>query len=236
MAPLRRLASVLLATTLTLALPACGGDDHAEGDAEVLATGLEVPWGLTFLPTGDALVGERDSGRIFRIPADGGEPVHVATVPGVSAEGEGGLLGLAANPLFIHDAFVFAYLTTETDNRVIRFHLVPDDTEVADVQVIVDGIAKAGNHDGGGLAFGPDGMLYVGTGDAGVPDRSQDPASLNGKILRMTPVGVPPPDNPDPDVARLQPRPPQRAGAGLGRRRAGCGPPSSGRTPSTRST
>jgi glucose/arabinose dehydrogenase len=192
-----RLARLLAATTLlSLLTVGCGGDKR--GDASILATDLEVPWGLSFLPTGDALVGERATGRILRIPAGGGQPEHVATVPGVVAEGEGGLLGLAVSPLFIHDSFIYAYLTTAEDNKVIRFRLIPDDTAVADLQVLVDGIAKAGNHDGGGLAFGPDGMLYAGTGDAAVPDRAQDTGSLNGKILRMTPVGLPPPDNPLP--------------------------------------
>jgi glucose/arabinose dehydrogenase len=78
--------------------------DHSAGDAEALETGLEVPWGLTFLPTGDALVGERNTGRIYRIPADGGERTLVGTVPGVVPDGEGGLLGLAVDPLFINDS------------------------------------------------------------------------------------------------------------------------------------
>ena len=177
--------------------------DHSEGDAEVLATGLEVPWGLTFLPTGEALVGERNTGRIYRIPADGGERTLVGTVPGVVPDGEGGLLGLAVDPLFIHDSFVYAYLTAEADNRIIRFRLTPDEPEVYDVEVVLDGIAKAGNHDGGALAFGPDGMLYAGVGDAGVPARAQDPASLNGKILRMDPLGDPPPEDPNPDPDSL---------------------------------
>jgi glucose/arabinose dehydrogenase len=69
--------------------------------------------------------------------------------------------------------------------------------------VLVDGIAKAANHDGGALAFGPDGMLYAGTGDAGVPSRAQDPKSLNGKILRMEPTGQPPAIDPNPDPSSL---------------------------------
>ena len=182
------------AALVPVLLVGCGSDP--EVDTTVLATGLEVPWGLSFLPDGDALVGERDSGRILRIPAAGGDPEHVATVPGVAAEGEGGLLGLAVSPLFIHDSFVYAYLTADDDNRIIRFRLVPQDTEVADVETVLDGIAKASIHNGGGLAFGPDGMLYAGTGDAAEPGVSQDPGSLNGKILRMTPVGEPAPDNP----------------------------------------
>ena len=85
--------------------------DHSEGDAEVVATGLEVPWGLSFLPTGDALVGERMTGDIYEIPADGGERTLVGTVPDVEPLGEGGLLGIAVDPLFIHDSFIYAYLT-----------------------------------------------------------------------------------------------------------------------------
>jgi glucose/arabinose dehydrogenase len=177
--------------------------DHSEGDAEVLATGLEVPWGLTFLPTGEALVGERNTGRIYRIPADGGERTLVGTVPGVVPDGEGGLLGLAVDPLFIHDSFVYAYLTAEADNRIIRFRLAPGEPEVYDVELVLDGIAKAGNHDGGALAFGPDGMLYAGVGDAGDPSRAQDPTSLNGKILRMDPLGNAPTEDPNPDPASL---------------------------------
>ena len=201
-----RLPRLVAATGIALLLAVvglsrCTSVDHSEGGAEVIATGLDVPWGLDFLPDGDALVAERPTGRIYRVPAGGGEPVDVGTVPGVADIGEGGLLGLAVNPLYIHDAMVYAYLTTETDNRIIRFHLVPGDTTIVDVQVVVEGIAMSGVHNGGALAFGPDGMLYAGTGDAGDSSRAQDPASLNGKILRIDPVGVPPrdPANPDPD-------------------------------------
>ena len=212
--------------------------DHSEGDAEVLATGLEVPWGLTFLPTGEALVGERNSGRIYRIPADGGERTLVGTVPGVVPDGEGGLLGLAVDPLFIHDSFVYAYLTAEADNRIIRFRLTPDEPEVYDVEVVLDGIAKASNHDGGALAFGPDGMLYAGVGDAGEPvtgagpgfPQRQDPA--DGPARRPADRGA----QPRPRLARLVDGAPQRAGPGVGLARTGSGPPSSARTRSTRST
>ena len=175
-----------------------GRPDHAQGDAQVLATGLEVPWGLTFLPNGDALVGERPNGRLYEIPAEGGEPQQVGTVPDVDDDGEGGLLGLALDPSYDETSFVYAYLTTDTDNRIVRFRLGDDSGGVDGLEVLLDGIAKAGNHDGGALAFGPDGMLYAGVGDAAVPDRAQDPDSLNGKILRMDPDGNAPEDNPDP--------------------------------------
>ncbi|MFI5938633.1 PQQ-dependent sugar dehydrogenase [Actinoplanes sp. NPDC051494] len=157
------------------------------GAAEQVAQGLDVPWGLAFLPGGDALVAERDSGRILRV--SGTQVVPFLTVPGVAAQGEGGLLGLAVSP---DDAFVYAYYTAEQDNRIARFRLDGG----GDPEIVFEGIAKAGNHNGGRIAFGPDGMLYVGTGDAAQTDRSQDPSSPNGKILRLTPTGDPAPGNP----------------------------------------
>jgi glucose/arabinose dehydrogenase len=194
-----------IALVVSLAVWWTGRPDHAHGDATVMATGLDVPWGLVFLSTGEALVGERDTGRIYEIPPNGGDRTLVATVPGVVPGGEGGLLGLALDPLFIHSghSFVYAYLTAESDNRIVRFQLDPTEPKVTNFQVLVDGIAKAGVHDGGALAFGPDGLLYAGTGDASVPSRAQDPASLNGKILRMDPTGKPPVIDPNPDPASL---------------------------------
>jgi glucose/arabinose dehydrogenase len=152
-----------------------------------VARGLDVPGGLAFLPDGDALVAERDTGRILRVAPGGGTPEQVYEVPGVAAGGEGGLLGLAVSP----DNLVYAYFTAARDNRIVRFAL-----DGGAPEVVLDGIAKAGYHNGGRIAFGPDGMLYVGTGDAGDTTRSQDPASPNGKILRLTPDGDPAPGNP----------------------------------------
>ena len=149
-----------------------------------------MPWGLAFLPGGDALVGERDTGRILRL-TPGAEPRQVYDVPGVAASGEGGLLGLAVSPDFAKDSLVYAYYTGEQDNRIVRFRLGGGEPEV-----VFDGIAKAGFHNGGRIAFGPDGMLYVGTGDAGDTERSQDRSSSNGKILRLTPDGAPARGNP----------------------------------------
>ncbi|MFC9438705.1 PQQ-dependent sugar dehydrogenase [Nocardia sp. NPDC057030] len=159
------------------------------GAAEEIAHGLDVPWGLAFLPDGNALVAERDSGRILRIGA-GHAPEQVYRVPGVVAGGEGGLLGLALSPEYAENRYVYAYFTAQNDNRIVRFRLD------GQPEVLFDGIAKAANHNGGRIAFGPDGMLYAGTGDAGQSGRSQDPAGPNGKILRLTPEGRPAPDNP----------------------------------------
>jgi glucose/arabinose dehydrogenase len=154
---------------------------------EVLTTGLEVPWGLAFLPDGDALVGERDSARVLRVPATGGEPEEVTTLTAVRPRGEGGLLGLAVSPTFESDDLVYAYYTGADDNRIVRFTLSDPDS----VEPVLTGIPKGVTHNGGRIAFGPDGLLYAGTGDAGDPSRSQDPGSLGGKVLRMAPDGTP---------------------------------------------
>ena len=156
-----------------------------------LATDLDVPWGLAFLADGDALVAERDSGRILRL-RPGQAPTEVMRLPGVDASGEAGLLGVAVSPTYSADQVVFAYYTSDDDNRIVRFRLGEAE------EIILAGIEKAGIHDGGRLAFGPDGMLYATTGDAGNEDDAQDLASLNGKILRLGPDGSVPPDNPFP--------------------------------------
>jgi glucose/arabinose dehydrogenase len=154
---------------------------------ETVATGIDVPWGLAFQSDGSALVAERNTGRILRI-APGGQPEEVHRVRGVEPGGEGGLLGLA-----VRDDWVYAYFTAARDNRIVRFKLSGGDPEV-----IFDGIVRGSRHNGGRIAFGPDGMLYVGTGDASEEERSQDRDDPAGKILRLTPEGRPAPGNPWP--------------------------------------
>ena len=182
-------AAVGVAATTT---PAAAEPDL--DDPQVVATGLTIPWGLGFLPDGSALVTERRSARVLQL-RPGSAPATVATVQGVSAAGEGGLLGLAVSPTYDQDRFVYAYFTAASDNRIVRFTLDDPQTQ----QVILSGIAKANIHDGGRIAFGPDGMLYAGVGDANNTASSQNQRSLNGKILRMRPDGgVPESGNPFP--------------------------------------
>jgi glucose/arabinose dehydrogenase len=154
-----------------------------------------VPWGLAFLPDGTALVTLRDRGEVLHV-TKGSKPVSVGRVPGVQPDNEAGLLGIAVSPAFAADRTVFAYFTSRTDNRVIRMTF--DGATLKPGPIIVSGIAKARNHDGGRLAFGPDGYLYISTGDAGKRDPAQDKRSLSGKILRVTRDGAPAPGNPFP--------------------------------------
>ncbi len=155
------------------------------------ATDLRVPWSFAFLPDGDALVTERDSGRILRVDPSG-EAREVQTLP-EGGTGEGGLLGVAVSPEYERDRYVYAYTTTESDNRVVRFRIG------GEPEAVLTGIPVNSYHNGGRIEFGPDGMLYVTTGDAGDTSNSQERGSLGGKILRIAPDGSVPDDNPFPN-------------------------------------
>ncbi|MGC5030454.1 PQQ-dependent sugar dehydrogenase [Micromonospora sp. DT229] len=158
---------------------------------ETVATGLQVPWGMDFLPDGSALVAQRPTGQIVRV-RPGQQPEAVVQISGVSPTSEGGLLGLAVSPTYAQDGWIYVYFTSATDNRISRFRLTAPQTQ----QTILTGLTRASIHNGGRIAFGPDGMLYVGVGDAGQTSTAQNPQSRNGKILRIRPDGTVPPDNP----------------------------------------
>lgn len=159
----------------------------------MVATKLKVPWDLAFLPDGTGLVSLRDSGEVVQV-GRGAAAKTVGKVPGVVPNGEGGLLGLAISPSFASDNAVFAYHSAGDGNRVVRMTFSGGSLTGGDV--ILRGIPKGSNHNGGRIRFGPDGMLYVGTGDAGNGTNSQSLSSLGGKILRMRPDGSVPGDNP----------------------------------------
>jgi aldose sugar dehydrogenase len=177
-----------------------GADGTVPFSVEVVAEGLEVPWSIAFLPGGDALVTERP-GRVRLLRGGALQPQPVATVA-IAPSSEGGLLGIAAHPDFASNRQLYLYVTTEdggrAQNRVERWTLSEDHASATFERVIFGNIPSATYHDGGRLRFGPDGMLYVGTGDARDPDLSQSSRSPAGKLLRLTPDGQVPADNPFP--------------------------------------
>ncbi|MFB7613284.1 PQQ-dependent sugar dehydrogenase [Kitasatospora sp. NPDC056181] len=190
-----------LATSASSPLPAGSASASAPVVRATVTDGLQSPWGLVVLPDGDLLVSERDSGRIFRVSAKDGTRTEAGTVPGVVAGGEGGLLGLALSPGYPADHLVYAYLSTDADNRIVRFPYDPAQPatrQLGDPAVLLTGIPRGPRHNGGRIAFGPDGLLYAGTGDSSNPALAQDKGSLGGKILRLAPDGTPAPGNPFP--------------------------------------
>ena len=164
-------------------------------DIEVVAENLRVPWEIVFLPDGGILITER-TGALRRV----GEKEQAFSVEGVMPIGEGGLLGLALHPNFKENRWVYLYFTARDGdeslfvNRVVRYRL--EDNGLFEKTVIIGGIPGASNHDGGRIAFGPDGYLYVATGDAQLSSLAQDTSSLAGKILRVRDDGSIPEDNP----------------------------------------
>nr|WP_255426169.1 PQQ-dependent sugar dehydrogenase [Pseudonocardia sp. C8] len=199
-----RCAAVVGALVTVLAVSACTADPPRgpgapaaprpqASAADTVASGLGVPWSVAF-HRGVPLVSERDSARILELDGAGGARV-VGTVEGVTAVGEGGLLGIAT-----HQGELYAYSTSAEGNRIQRFPLVgdPGALRLGPPRTILADLPSASYHNGGRIAFGPDGMLYATVGDAGDRDSAQDLGALSGKILRLTPDGGVPADNPFP--------------------------------------
>ncbi len=165
----------------------------------VVASNLAVPWGVAFLPDGTAVVTERDSGRVLLLSRDqesdtDSRRVVVAGRLEAQVSSESGLLGVAVSPSFEADRTLYFYLTSASDNRVVKATL--EGTRLGAPEPILTGIPSNVFHDGGRMVFGPDGHLYVSTGDAGDRELAQDKDSLAGKILRITREGKAAPGNP----------------------------------------
>jgi len=169
--------------------------DAEQYQVEIVAENLEVPWGIAFAPDGRIFVTERVGN--LRVIEDGilnPEPVKVLDVSGF----EGGLLGIALDPNFEENHHIYLYYTyndfLSTYNKLSRFTEL--NNQLSDELILLDKIDGGPFHDGGRIKFGPDGMLYITTGEAGIPDKAQDLNSLGGKILRINPDGTIPENNP----------------------------------------
>lgn len=184
--------------TLTVPQEASSTPTANSAPVSVFAEGLSIPWDIVFLSGGEIMVTER-SGRISFLKAG----VQV-TIPNVTARGEGGLLGAVLHPNFAANRYIYLYHTlltkdprksdAELENRVVRYRL--EGTEFIFDKVIIENLPGANYHDGGRIAFGPDGYLYITVGDAGNERSAQDPYVLSGSILRITDEGQPAPGNP----------------------------------------
>jgi len=196
------------------ATPAFTGAPALEVSARTIATGLRIPWGMAFLPDGSALVTERGNDvknpqgqegqtngtpRIMKVTPDG-RVTEVQKLSEVDKRGgEGGLLGIAVSPTYATDGWVYVYYSAKDDNRIARLKLgQPPQPIVTGIPVVSEDRSRF--HQGGRLAFGPDGMLYASVGETYIHSEiAQDPKSLGGKILRMTPEGKPASGNPFPN-------------------------------------
>ena len=182
-------------TTDSTPSPAATSPSNTPG-ITTIAKNLKAPWSIAFY--GDtAWISLRDSGQILEYNRDNGSTRVVGTVAGAVRRGEGGLQGLAVDK----QKRLYAYYTTATDNRISRFTLSgqPGNLSLGLAETIIQGLPSSQIHNGGRIAFGPDDLLYVTVGDAGVTSNSQNRASLGGKILRLTPDGGVPADNPFPN-------------------------------------
>ncbi|SMD23131.1 Glucose/arabinose dehydrogenase, beta-propeller fold [Lentzea albidocapillata] len=182
--------------------PTAGGGTGVPnpGTVKQIASGVDVAWGLAFLPDGSALVTERETFNVLRVTEAGAKTV-VGKVPGaMGTNGEGGALGIEVSPKFASDRFVYVYHTYSGGNRLVRAQF--DGTQLTGWTTLLDGVPKNRYHNGGRLRFSPDGRyLFISTGDAQNGNNAQNLNTNAGKILRLNADGSIPSDNPFPGKA-----------------------------------
>jgi glucose/arabinose dehydrogenase len=160
-----------------------------------ITTDTDIPWGLVTLPNGSIIYSRRDAHDIVMLNPGTGSKTSLGTVPNTqSTDGEGGLLGLAIDPSYDSDHFLYVFHTSSSDNRIERFTV--SGNALTAQKTLLTGILKNKFHNGGRLRWGPDGKLYASTGDAQNGANAQNLSSLNGKVLRLNPDGSVPSDNP----------------------------------------
>ena len=191
---------IIFALVLLFSIPVVFAQDYPEYGVRVktIADNLSIPWSIDFAPDGRIFFTER-TGEL-RVIQDGQLLPSILSLN--VAGGEGGLLGVALDPNFDQNHYVYLYYTYneffETKNKVVRY--VESKNSLVEDMVLVEPFAGASYHDGGRLKFGLDDKLYITTGDAGMSDISQDKNSVVGKILRINPDGTIPDDNPFGDM------------------------------------
>ncbi|MGE5215600.1 MAG: PQQ-dependent sugar dehydrogenase [Chloroflexota bacterium] len=192
---------------ILLTILACGASRERLGAAaidlniETMARRLDTPWAVDFAPDGRTFISERP-GRI-RVVEKGRLLVEPWMTLEVTATGEAGLLGLALDPQFAKNRYVYVAYSYRSGafalrNRLVRLREDPKTAKGVFDKTLIDEVSGANNHDGGRVKFGPDGKLYWTTGDAQTTRYAQSLKSLNGKILRLNPDGTVPTDNPFP--------------------------------------
>jgi glucose/arabinose dehydrogenase len=193
-----RLCLLVSAMMAAVSAPACAAPPVLT--ATVIQTGLSRPWDVAFLPDGRMLVSERRGNiLIFQSPDPGASLLATIPLEGVHAESEAGAMGIAIDPGFATNGFLYLCISRDDElewrNQVLRY-VVSENTLTFDSFVIRRGILASFNHNGCRVRFGPDGKLWVTSGDASDPPSAQNPNSLNGKVLRVNPDGTVPDDNP----------------------------------------
>ncbi|HJU35299.1 MAG TPA: PQQ-dependent sugar dehydrogenase [Nitrososphaera sp.] len=184
----------------TLPIPEPGqsdGNNDTHSGVQVLARNLDVPWAVDIAEDGRLFFTER-TGRIMVIDKNGSLLSDPVAYINVMQNGESGLLGLALHPNFTENHLLYVYHTYSNDSSILNkvLMLTESDNKIIESKVIIENIPAADRNDGGRIKFGPDGKLYIATGDARQPELAQDAGSLAGKILRLNSDGSIPADNP----------------------------------------